>query len=211
MYPGFEAGDTVAAFGAGPVGLLSAYSALLRGASRVYVVDSVPARLERAESIGAILISLNGTDGGPAAEILRRETYGVTRAVDCVGYEAVNLTLGRQENTIILDMVRVAAQRGRLGTIGVFAVPGEPRGTPRAGDLSGLVQFHIVDFFGKGLTWGAGPVDPKVVAPELEELVTSGRANLDFIVSSAIGIEEAPEYYQRFGQHLETKVITRFP
>jgi threonine dehydrogenase-like Zn-dependent dehydrogenase len=30
-------------------------------------------------------------------------------------------------------------------------------------------------------------------------------------VSSVIGIEEAPEYYQRFDQHLETKVIIRFP
>jgi threonine dehydrogenase-like Zn-dependent dehydrogenase len=210
-YSGFEAGDTVAVFGAGPVGLLSAYSALLRGASRVYVVDSVPARLERAEFIGAIPISLNGTDGGPAAEILRREPDGVTRAVDCVGYEAVNSTLDRQENAVIMDMVRVAAQRGGLGTIGVFAAPGESRGTPRAGDLSGLVQFPIVNVFEKGLTWGAGPVDPKVVAPELEELVTSGRANPDFIVSSVIGIEEAPEYYQRFDQHLETKVIIRFP
>ncbi|KAL2787065.1 GroES-like protein [Aspergillus keveii] len=210
-YSGFEAGDTVAVFGAGPVGLLSAYSALLRGASRVYVVDSVPARLERAEFIGAIPISLNGTDGGPAAEILRREPDGVTRALDCVGYKAVNSTLDCQENAVIMDMVRVAAQRGGLGTIGVFAAPGESRGTPRAGDLSGLVQFPIVNFFEKGLTWGAGPVDPKVVAPELEELVTSGRANLDFIVSSLIGIEEAPEYYQRFDQHLETKVIIRFP
>ncbi|KAL3447215.1 GroES-like protein [Aspergillus insuetus] len=210
-YSGFEAGDTVAVFSAGPVGLLSAYSALLRGASRVYVVDSVPARLERAESIGAIPISLNGTDGGPAAEILRREPDGETRAVDCVGYEAVNSTLDRQENTIIFDMVRVAAHRGGLGTIGVFAAPGESRGTPRAGDLPGLVQFPIVAFFEKGLTWGVGPVDPKVVAPELEELVTSGRANLDFTVSSLIGIEEAPEYYQRFDQHMETKVIIRFP
>lgn len=33
-YSGFEPGDSVAVFGAGPVGLLAAYSALLRGASR---------------------------------------------------------------------------------------------------------------------------------------------------------------------------------
>jgi len=38
-------GKTVAVFGAGPVGLLTAYCSLLKGASEVYVVDSVAERL----------------------------------------------------------------------------------------------------------------------------------------------------------------------
>ncbi|KAL2857353.1 hypothetical protein BJY01DRAFT_261982 [Aspergillus pseudoustus] len=211
-YSGFQPGDTVAVFGAGPVGLLAAYSAILRGASRVYVIDSVPMRLERAASIGAIPISLNGTTEGDAVQkILRREPNGVTRSVDCVGYEAVNSNLQPQENAIILDMVRVTAERGGMGTIGVFAAPGYSEGTPLAGNITGLVQFPIADFFTKGLTWGAGPVDPKLVAPELEALITSGKARPGFIISREIGIEEAPEYYSRFGQHLETKVIIRFP
>ena len=45
-------GSTVAVFGAGPVGLLAGYSALLRGAAEVYVVDSVPERLEKVKRIG---------------------------------------------------------------------------------------------------------------------------------------------------------------
>jgi glutathione-independent formaldehyde dehydrogenase len=32
----------VGIFGAGPVGLLAAYSAILKGASEVYVVDNIP-------------------------------------------------------------------------------------------------------------------------------------------------------------------------
>ena len=87
-FAGFETGDTVAVFGAGPVGLLSAHSALIRGASRVYVVDSVPQRLQLAESIGAIPISFNGTRGA-VEQILELEPNGVTRSVDCVGYEAL--------------------------------------------------------------------------------------------------------------------------
>ncbi|KAL4789418.1 hypothetical protein BDV19DRAFT_395063 [Aspergillus venezuelensis] len=67
-YAGFEPGDPVANFGAGPVGLLAAYSAMLRGASRVYSVDSVPSRLELAASIGAIPISFNTSD--PVQQIL---------------------------------------------------------------------------------------------------------------------------------------------
>jgi hypothetical protein len=41
-------------------------------------------------------------------------------------------------------------------------VPGKSRGTPRAGDLSGLVRFPTVEFSKKWLTRGAGPVDTKV-------------------------------------------------
>jgi len=41
---GVAPGETVAVHGAGPVGLMAAYCALLPGASRVLVVDRVPAR-----------------------------------------------------------------------------------------------------------------------------------------------------------------------
>ena len=49
-----KSGDSVAVFGGGPVGLLSAYSAILKGAAEVYVVDRSEDRLKRAKSIGAI-------------------------------------------------------------------------------------------------------------------------------------------------------------
>ncbi len=42
-------GETVAIFGAGPVGLMAAYSCLLRGAAQVYIVDRVPERLQKAK------------------------------------------------------------------------------------------------------------------------------------------------------------------
>jgi threonine dehydrogenase-like Zn-dependent dehydrogenase len=45
-----RAGCTVAVFGAGAIGLLAAYSALLKGAAEVYVVDGVPERLDKADT-----------------------------------------------------------------------------------------------------------------------------------------------------------------
>jgi glutathione-independent formaldehyde dehydrogenase len=39
---GVTPGDTVAIFGAGPVGLMAAHSAALRGAAQVFVVDRPP-------------------------------------------------------------------------------------------------------------------------------------------------------------------------
>jgi threonine dehydrogenase-like Zn-dependent dehydrogenase len=49
-------------FGAGPVGLMAAYSAVLRGASRVYVVNRVPERLQAAEKIGCTPINFIKSD-----------------------------------------------------------------------------------------------------------------------------------------------------
>jgi len=46
-------GDTVAVFGAGTIGLLAAYSALLQGAREVYCVDGIDARLDKAGELGA--------------------------------------------------------------------------------------------------------------------------------------------------------------
>ena len=39
--------------------LLSAYCSLLKGASEVYVVDSIPERLEKAEDLGAVAIDFS--------------------------------------------------------------------------------------------------------------------------------------------------------
>ena len=66
-----QPGLPVAIFGAGPVGLLSAYSALLQGAVQVFVVDHIPARLELAKRIGAVPIDFTKSDPVAQIEALR--------------------------------------------------------------------------------------------------------------------------------------------
>ncbi|OJJ81288.1 glutathione-independent formaldehyde dehydrogenase [Aspergillus glaucus CBS 516.65] len=208
-YAGFEPGDSVAVFGAGPVGLLAAYSAILRGASRVYSIDHVPMRLERAASIGAIPINFAETD--PVQHISALEPNGVTRAVDCVGMEAVNREGEIQENIVLENMIRVASSQGGIGQIGVFMTQSSSPGAPLGDTLSPNISFPITEFFGKHLRYEAGVVDPKLVAPELVQLIASGRASPSFITSRVIGIEEVPRYYQRFDHHEEIKVYIQFP
>src|SRR5690348_12444842 len=66
-------GDSVAIFGAGTIGLLTAYCALhLRGASDVYVVDSIPERLAKAGELGAIPIDFS--KGDPVEQILEQRS-----------------------------------------------------------------------------------------------------------------------------------------
>lgn len=109
-YAGFETGDTVAVFGAGAVGLCASFPAILRGASRVYTVDRVQARLDLAASIGAIPI--NYEDSDPVAQIMALEPNGVTRSVDAVGFEARNAA-GEVQFTVVLDNAVQTIRRNR--------------------------------------------------------------------------------------------------
>jgi threonine dehydrogenase-like Zn-dependent dehydrogenase len=102
----------------GPVGLLCAYSAILRGAIKVYSIDQVPERLAKAKSIGAIPINFKDSD--PVAQILKLEPNGVDRACDCVGFEAVDASGKNIENLIITQAINVTRPSGGIGFIGVY-------------------------------------------------------------------------------------------
>jgi threonine dehydrogenase-like Zn-dependent dehydrogenase len=206
---GFRPGETVAVFGAGPVGLLCAYSALFRGAARVYVVDHVKTRLAKAKEIGAVPIDF--TKGNAAQQILKVEKNGVNRSCDCVGYECVNEKLEPQENAVINDMVNVTLPGGGMGVVGIYVAQTKAPGRPLADKIKPNIDFPMTTFFTKNLSMKAAVVNPYALAPQLVELVKSGRAHPGRIASSIIGIEELPEGYRRFNNHLETKVVIRFP
>jgi threonine dehydrogenase-like Zn-dependent dehydrogenase len=106
-------------FGAGPVGLMAAYSAQLRGASRVYVVDRVPERLEAAEKIGCTPINFSK---GDAVELILESNSGeVDRSVDAVGYQAVDKAGSSEVPNIVLEqMIRVTRACGGLGIPGLY-------------------------------------------------------------------------------------------
>src|SRR6201995_5836237 len=53
---GLQPGDEIVIYGCGPVGLMAAHSAMIKGASKVIIVDRHPDRLELARKIGAIAI-----------------------------------------------------------------------------------------------------------------------------------------------------------
>jgi threonine dehydrogenase-like Zn-dependent dehydrogenase len=206
---GFRPGETVAIFGAGPVGLLCAYSALLRGASRVYVVDHVKSRLVKAQEIGAIPIDF--TKGNAAKQILKFEELGVNRSCDCVGYECVNEKLQPQQNFVIDGMIDVTIAGGGLGVAGVYMAEDSAPGRPKASQLTPTIAFPMTAFWLKSLSMKAIVADPQALAPQLLDLVKSGRAHPGCIVSSVIGIEQVPEGYKKFDKHRETKVVIRFP
>lgn len=180
------------------------------------MVDRVAQRLQRAADIGAIPVSFNETYDDPVAEILRREDAegggggGVNRAVDCVGMEAVNWKGEGEQGVVMRNMVDVVGEKGGIGLVGVYMAQDSSTGAPRGDRVAKEIGFPVTEFFNKGLRMQGGVIDPKIVAPELVELIASGRARPGFVATAVIDIEDVPEYYARFDRHEEIKVYIRF-
>ncbi|KAM0812007.1 putative Alcohol dehydrogenase [Seiridium cardinale] len=208
-FSGFQPGDSVAVFGAGPVGLLCAYTALLRGASQVFSIDHVQARLDKADSIGATPIDF--TKGSPTDQILKFAPDGVMRSCDCCGFECLNGDLKPQKNFIISEAVKVTQASGGIGIIGVYAAFPNSSGIPRGATMPANISFPMADWWIKGQSIRGGGVDPRPIIPKLLALVQAGRAKPSFIVSSEIGLEDVPDGYKAFDRKEETKIVIRLP
>ncbi len=120
-------GESVAVYGAGPVGLMAAYSALLRGAKKVFVVDRVPERLQKAEEIGAVPVDFSA--GDPVEQIKEQtDGAGTDKGVDAVGYQATAGGTGEEEPATVLNsLVNTVRPTGALGVPGLY-VPSDPGG-----------------------------------------------------------------------------------
>ena len=98
---------------------MAAYSAVIRGASRVFVVDRVPERLKSAEKIDCIPIDF--TKGDAVDQIIKLNDGMVDRAVDAVGYQAVGTEGSKEQPNIVLEnMIRVTRACGGLGIPGLY-------------------------------------------------------------------------------------------
>eukprot|EP00871_Galdieria_phlegrea_P005070 jgi/Galph1/5564/GphlegSOOS_G4248.1 len=204
---GFQTGESIAIFGGGPVGLMAAYSAVLRGASEVYVVDRIKERLSKAKSIGAIPINFD--DGDAVEQIIRhRKGKEVDRAVDAVGYQAVEKGGSTEKpNTVLESLVRVVRPTGGVGIPGLY-VPSDP-GAPDAAAKKGNLMFPFGKFFEKGLSMGTGQCNVKKYNRYLRDLIICGRAKPSFVVSHEIKLDDASVAYEKFDKRVEgyTKVV----
>lgn len=193
-------GETVAVYGGGPVGLMAAYSSLIKGASRVFLVDKVPSRLDLAEKIGAIPVNFGEVD---PVEVIVDQTAGegTDKGIDAVGYQAT-VSEGEEQPAVVLNqLVHTVRPTGRLGVVGLY-VPSDP-GAPDENAAEGKLLFEIGKFFEKGQTIGTGQADVKAYNRQLRDLIIAGRAEPGFVVSKELPLEGAPEAYERFDKREE--------
>ncbi|MCI0440139.1 MAG: glutathione-independent formaldehyde dehydrogenase [Chloroflexi bacterium] len=206
-------GESVAVFGAGPVGLMAAYSCVIRGAAEVYAVDHVKDRLDKAAEIGAIPI--NYDDANPVEQIkARRGGQGVDKGIDAVGYQATRAgsspaggEADEVPNIVLNQLIDVVNPTGILGIPGLY-VPSDPGGVDESAKR-GALSINFGRLFEKGLRLGTGQCNVKRYNAYLRDLIIAGRAKPSFVVSHQVPLEDAPDAYTRFDKRIDgyTKVI----
>jgi len=187
-------GSNVAIFGAGPVGLMAAACARLKGAERIFMVDHHEDRLRFAAGIyGVEPINFEKTDD-PAQDIIAATQFrGVDASIDAVGFEAKGSTVETVLTTLKLEgssgeVLRQAIAATRRG--GIVSVPGVYAGFIHA--------FLFGDAFDKGLQFRMGQTHVQRYMPELLGYIGNGALRPEVIVTHQLGLEDAARGYEMF-------------
>ena len=192
---GLRPGETAAVYGAGPVGAMAAYSAIIQGASQVFVVDHLAERLAVVEQFGAI--GIDSAKGDPVQQIKEvTNGEGVDRGVEAVGYQAHDSEGHERSNMTMNALVDLVRPTGGIGVVGVF-VPEDPQASDDLAKV-GKMAFDFGKFFFKGQTMGTGQANVKAYNRELRDLVHQGKAKPSLLVSHNLGLNEAPDAYKHF-------------
>ena len=208
-------GESVAVFGAGPVGIMAAYSCAIRGAAEIYVVDHVQDRLAKARELGGIPINFDQED--PVQQIKeRRGGDGVDKAIDAVGYQAAaagSSAAGGEQvevpNIVLNQLIDVVNPTGALGIPGLY-VPTDPGGVDENAKR-GALSINFGRLFEKGLRLGTGQCNVKRYNAYLRDMIIAGKAKPGFVVSHTVPLDDAPDAYTKFDKRIDgyTKVILK--
>ncbi|NDK38414.1 glutathione-dependent formaldehyde dehydrogenase [Pseudoxanthomonas gei] len=191
---GISKGSSVAIFGAGPVGLMSAACARMLGAEQIYMIDELQYRLDFARGAYGI-IPINMKEVDDPAELIMTQTNGrgVDASIDAVGFEAKGSTTETVLTNLKLEGSSGAALRQCIAATrrcGTVSVPGV-----YAGFIHG---FLFGDAFDKGLTFKMGQTHAQALMPELLEHVGNGLIQPEIIISHRMSLADAAEGYATF-------------
>ena len=203
---GQRPGESVVVFGAGPVGLMAAHSAMIRGASQVFVVDKQADRLKLAEAYGCTPVDYS--QGDPVEQVTEATGgLGADRGVDAVGYQAHDSSGDEDPAMVLNSLIQAVKPTGGIGVVGVY-LPEDP-GAGSEDAKQGRLTLDYGTMFFKGQTMGTGQCNVKAYNRELRDLIVAGRAEPGRIVSHELPLEEAPHGYDQFDKRVDgwTKVL----
>jgi threonine dehydrogenase-like Zn-dependent dehydrogenase len=203
---GVAPGDSVVIFGGGPVGLMAALSAQIKGAEQVMLVDRHPDRLALAEKIGATPI--DDSKVKPVDAVLEHTRgEGAARGVEAVGWQAHDPQGHEVPNQTLNDLVACVRPTGGIGVVGVFP-PEDPEGPDKLMQ-EGKIAFDMGEFFTKGQFMGTGQANVKAYNRELRDLIHDGKASPSWVVSHHLSLDEGPDAYGHFDDRDDgwTKVV----
>ena len=216
---GIKPGDSVVVFGCGPVGLFAVISAHLLGADRVFAVDRLPDRLEKARELGAEPVNFDEVE--PVA-FLKEATkgVGVLRAIDAVGVDAVRphdgpaYTASKPLKKQFKEEQKEIAIEGTNASWGGNWTPGDApsqvvqwavQSLAKAGTLSvigvypeTMSRFPLGMAMLKNLTIQMGNCPHRKYIPQLIRLVEEGKAEPTQVLTQIQPIVNALDAYKAF-------------
>jgi len=189
-----KGGETVAIFGAGPVGSMSAKSAILHNAKKVIVVDTQQYRLDQIKNLTGCDTIL-WEDGQNVIDQIRDMTYGrgADLCIDAVGFEPDRNLIDRAKAVInfekgsikVLEACMSSVRRGGIvSVLGVYPVNYD--------------NFKFGQIFDKGITIKAGQCNVHAIIDDLLDHVQSGRVQLDDIITHRLSLEDVSKGYEIF-------------
>jgi threonine dehydrogenase-like Zn-dependent dehydrogenase len=189
--------DTVAIWGAGPVGQFAMQSAMIMGARQVVVIDEVPERLAMAAAKGAITINfqeesvverLNELTGGKGPE----------KCIDSVGMEAHSGYAAEH----LYDRVKqtVMAETGRPHVLREMIYVCRPAGTISVPGVYGglLDKIPFGAAMNKSLTFKMGQTHVNKWADDLLQRIQEGQFDTTSMITHRGSLEDGPELYKTF-------------
>ncbi len=192
-----EPTDTVAIWGAGPVGQMTIRSAILLGAKQVICIDSVPERLKMAVDGGAIAINFEMESVVDRLNDLT-QGKGPEKCIDAVGmeshssstmesaYDRVKQAVGAETDRphVLREMIFVCRPAGVLSIPGVY------------GGMIDKIPFGAS--MNKGLTWRMGQTHVRRWTDELLDLILEGKIDPSFVITHRAQLQAGPELYKTF-------------
>lgn len=194
-----EPGDTVAVWGAGPVGQFAAASARLMGAERIVVIDRFDYRLQTALDGAGATDVLDYEKVDVRSELLEMTAgRGPDKCIDAVGLEAHHGSApiyaydrAKQAMRSVTDRgfaLRQAITSCRSG--GIVSVPGVYGGF--------MDKFPIGSWMNRSITLKGGQTHVHRYLRTLYDLVQSGQLDPSFIITHTMPLEDAPKGYEMF-------------
>lgn len=208
-------GDTVAVFGCGPVGQFAIASTKLMDAGRIFAVDRIGSRLDRARAQGAEAINFDEED---PVQAIKRLTggIGVDRVIDAVGVDARHAEHGpaagqaQQEAGQFQQQLQEVAPQGTAWNAG--NAPGQAlewavQALAKAGTLSiigvyppTMHHFPIGEAMNKNLTLKMGNCPHRRYLPMLLDLVQSGTVDPEQLLTQVEEMSDVIAAYRAFDE-----------
>jgi len=164
--------DAHAVIGCGPVGLMAILGAREYGSEKVFAIDGVEDRLNRAKDFGAIPI--NFTKQNPV-EVIREHTQG--RGADAVMEAVGNASAGK----LAYEILRPG------GIISVVGVCNDAH-----------LAFSPVEAYNKNLTFKVGRCPARAMMDKLIPLVQEKKYDFTSIITHQMKLSEGTEAYDLF-------------